>query len=154
MGRLRESWFKRWIMPEINNFTPEQQAIVDKLWPHITRMLREINNAGDGLCFTGFLYGGEEGHPMLVHISNIKERGPELIAIHYTLAKMAMTLEGNRGASTRLELDSAPDPFTPEEVADKLAIRLMQVGFNVMDEETGELLQQYLEARKPLQPKS
>lgn len=141
-------------MPEINNFTPEQQAIVDKLWPHITRMLREINNTGDGLCFTGFLYGGEEGHPMLVHISNIKERGEELVVIHHTLAVMAMALETNTSLYERFELDSAPDPLTAEDVADKLAIRLLQTPLNEEQREIKELLQQYLEARKPLQPKS
>jgi hypothetical protein len=64
--------------------------------------LAEVQQAAENLIHTchkhnvtvtGFIYSGDDDNPLLMHISNLKEKGLKLLEVHYTLALMVLEKE-------------------------------------------------------------
>jgi hypothetical protein len=138
----------------------------EDLRPHWEQLVRAAH--AKGLLVSGFIWGDpvpeantDGDNPYLVRFGNLSVEDPQtMFSIHYQLAVMAVKLElagKSEYCLTPADASAAspsPKVASPLDIADKLAVMLIATPFGDLPREVLDLLDQYLQVRRPTLPES
>ncbi len=124
--------------------TPREQEIHAKLAPAIKAFVQKVDKLG--LQVSALVFDPEGD--FLMRCGNAPAEGPDLVKLHYYLSLICACLEAS-GHYKRSGIESGPQPSDPEIAADRLALTLLQMPSEDLPARVQDLLQEYMEARKP-----
>ena len=140
----------------------QYEELDEELRPHWEQLVRAAH--AKGLMCSGFIWGDpvpESDDPYMVRFGNLQASSPqEMFAVHYQLAVMAVKLElAGKMESSVTPADEAAAPqatetLGPLAIADKLALMLLIAPLEGIPAEVLDILNQYMQARRPTLPES
>jgi hypothetical protein len=124
--------------------TPEQIELQRKLEPAIKRFVLEVDKLG---LQTSALIFSPDGD-FLMRCGNAPHEGRDLVRLHYFLSIVCARLEAS-GHYERTKDFSGPQAPDSQEIADQLALILMQMPKDLIPVRVCDILDDYVSSRRP-----
>ena len=115
-----------------------------KLEPIMNDFVRKVQNLG--LTTSALIFDAETG--FLVRCGNAPAEGRELVRLHYFLSYVAASLE-QQGLSERFKLADKGLGPSSDELADTLALTLLQTPSDMIPQPVLDSLMEYVNSRRP-----
>jgi len=127
--------------------TEKNRKIRDALREHLHSFAREAQK--HGVMYSGFAFNFDEN--FLMHFGNVDLESPEdLISLHFTLSAIQTDLQLKGGTEMGTFDPQSPEPsFSPQSLADKLALEVSMLPSDMVPESTRDIARQYISARMP-----
>lgn len=115
--------------------------------PHIEAAVKKVRDVPGGYLISGFIFRDDVENPVLIRFGNAPVEGEDLIKLHSLLSYTAAVLE-DKGLLERADFPAAPTGPTSEEIADKLAVMLLERPPQDDSDEVIDLVTRYIQSRK------